>query len=169
MSQVCQASLPARAGELLFACPKCPTAVEASDAGLVALPLRFEAGDRPWWQLGGTARIKHFSATRPAQTPFGAVASNGQSLEVHFLVPADARPIAEAYRAALSASGSRQPRESSGGQRSGAVRGGVYSGRAADQIARQVLLTLVARADGKIHLIQFDLDLPDPSIVIRVR
>ena len=78
-----------------------------------------------------------------------------------------ARPIAEAYRAALSASGSRQPRESSGGQRSGAVRGGVYSGRAADQIARQLFLTLVARADGKVHHIEFDLELAERAVLVR--
>jgi hypothetical protein len=159
----CQAALPARPGELLFCCPKCPTAVEGADEALTPLPLHFESGDRPWWSLVGQAQVKLFSATHSARTPLGTVERAGQTLPVRFLVPADARPIHETYRAALDAVGTTHAE----GARAGAPKGGIYGRRAAEQIARQIFLTLVARADGKIHHIEFALELPDASIVIR--
>jgi hypothetical protein len=160
----CQSPLPARPGEVLFFCPKCPTAVEGADGALAPLPLHFEAGDRPWWWLVGQAQVRQFAATRSARTTFGTVERAGQKLPVRFLIPADARPIHETYRAALDAAGSAH---SEGARPASAVKGGVYGRRAAEQIARQIFLTLVARADGKIHHIEFALELPDASIVVR--
>ena len=159
----CQTPLVAHPGELLFACPRCPTAVEGGADGLTTLPLGFESGDRPWWSLAGRAKVRQFAATRAAETPFGDVAHPNQTLPVRFLIPADARPITEVYRAALDAVGHRP----ANGDRSGTVRGGVYSQRAAEQIARAIFLTLVARADGKVHNIEFDLELPDRSVLVR--
>lgn len=159
----CQEPLPAHPGEVLFVCAKCPTAVDASAGALMAYALHFEGGAHPWWQLAGTAHVKQFVATQSARTPLGTVTTSTKTLPVRFLVPADDRPIAEAYRAAL-ASVTHTPAPVA---RSGSAKNGIISRADAEAIARQVFLTLVARADGKVHFIDFSLELPERAIVLR--
>jgi hypothetical protein len=160
----CEAPLPARDPEVLFLCPQCPTAVEATGDGLTAHALEFH-GDgaryEPWWRLDATIHIKKFSATKNARTPFGEV-REGATLPVQILVPAGDRHIGDAYRAALAATAL-----STGPRQGGSAAGGVLHRAEAEKIARHVFLTHVARAEGQVHHLEFDLIVSGCAVVAR--
>lgn len=164
----CQTPLVARPADRLCLCSKCATAIEVTPAGLVAYPVTFGGGSGAytlWWRLEGEVAIPKFSATRPAQTPFGTVDA-GRTLPAIFAIPAGAETIGACYRAALAERPAKVAKPSP--RRADATVEPAHLLRvAAEQVARQVFLTHVARAEGQVRFLDFAVTIASASVLAR--
>jgi hypothetical protein len=156
----------------LFLCTTCPTALELGPQDARGWPLHFVAGGgaqdryRPWWQLVAKVKVSRFAATEAAMTPWGEVKVDAQTtLSATFQVPAFAQAIRKAYEEALARAEQKAEREERNPDR--LLSGGTYDRRAAEQIARQVFLTAVARAPGKVHQLEMTLEVSECVVLAR--
>lgn len=163
----CKGALECEPRRVLCLCPACPTAIEVTRDGLVAYEAAFEPGKGPhalWWRLDASIAVAKLAATRAPTTPFGT-AREGQTLTGTFVIPANADSIGACYRAALE-----EKRPPATGPRGDIVASAArLSKTGAEQVARQVFLTHVARAEGKVHYLDFAITVTKASVLARPR
>ncbi len=162
----CKAALACEPRRVLCLCPACPTAVEVTRDGLVGYEATFEKGSGPyqlWWRLDAAIAIDKFAATKPATTPFGT-ADASRTLTGAFLIPANADSIGACYRAALE---QKKPPASAPRDATSVATAARLSRQGAEQVARQVFLTHVARAEGKVHYLDFVITVTKASVIAR--
>ena len=151
----------------VFACARCPTAVEVTRAGLQAYPIRSATGAATtglYWALAGQMTVNRFAASEPAVTELGEVSHEAQTLPFAFSVPCADLGIPLALASACRRAAKplvagpwtpdpgRTPQQGSLGRAD------------AERIAHQVWVNLITRAEGRIH--QLDVSIAVTSCVV---